>query len=176
MKPLTHEVTEKLNLVSFLAALCLFLGAIEYMLPKPVPFLRLGLANLPILLALSLLNTPYLLLLILLKVLAQALIQGTLFSYTLLLSFSGSFASGLVMLAAHRLFGRAITLVGISIFGAMASNLCQLFLAVYLIFGKSGWMIAPVLLGIGLASSTLLGLFAEAFNRISRWIKERLSS
>jgi heptaprenyl diphosphate synthase len=165
------RATDRLDRIAVFAALCLFLGAVEYMIPKPVPFLRLGLANLPILLALGILPLPHLLILILLKVLGQALIQGTLFSYAFLLSFCGSFGGGLVMAAAHRLLGGHISLVGVSILGALAGNTCQLLLAVYLVFGAAGWMIAPLLYGIGLASSAVLGLASETFRTRSRWIR-----
>jgi len=167
-----RRAIDRFDRIAVLAALCLFLGAVEYMIPKPVPFLRLGLANLPVLLALGVLPLPHLLLLILLKVLGQALIQGALFSYAFLLSFCGSFASGLVMAAAHRLLGSHISLVGVSILGALASNTCQLLLAVCLVFGGAGWMIAPLLYGIGLASSTVLGLAAETFWSRSRWVRQ----
>ena len=175
---MTRKATDQLDGIAFFAAFCLFLGAVEFMIPKPIPFLRIGLANVPILLALPILPLPQLLLLILIKVLGQALIQGTLISYAFLLSLAGSFASGLVMAGVQKAFGRHISLVGTSIFGALASNLCQLLLAVYLVFGEPGWMIAPLLFGIGLASSTLLGFFAEAFRRKSRWYRglEPLSS
>ena len=39
-------------LTALAAAICLFLAGIEYMIPRPLPFLRIGLANLPLLLAL----------------------------------------------------------------------------------------------------------------------------
>ena len=34
------------RLVALAAAVCLFLASIEYLIPKPLPFLRIGLANL----------------------------------------------------------------------------------------------------------------------------------
>jgi heptaprenyl diphosphate synthase len=169
-----RTATDRLDVIAFLAALCLFLSTLEYVIPKPIPFLRLGLANLPILISLPYLPVPSLLLLVLLKVLGQALVQGSLYSYVFLFSLSGSFASGTVMILLSRLAGRSISLIGISVMGALASNACQTLLAVFLVFGKNGWLIAPILMGVGLASSLLLGLFAEKFVRTSRWVKETL--
>ena len=83
---------------SFLAALCLLLSSVEYAIPKPLPFLRLGLANLPIILSLRKLSVRNVLLLTLLKIVGQAIISGTLFSYVFLLSASGSIASVCIML------------------------------------------------------------------------------
>ena len=167
-----HVDNKRLDLISFLAAFCLLLSTLEYVIPKPIPVLRLGLANLPVVIALRILPVPSILLLILLKVLGQALIQGSLFSYVFLFSLAGSLASGAVMIALSRSTGKHMSLIGISIGGAMASNFCQILLAVALVFGSNGWLIAPPLLGIGLISSGLLGYFAETFIRKSRWVRE----
>ena len=67
------------NLVPFLAALCIFLSAVEYAVPKPLPFMRLGLANLPIILALFLLNARQYFLLVFVKVLGQSIVSGNSF-------------------------------------------------------------------------------------------------
>lgn len=158
------------RLVALAAAICLFLASIEYMIPKPLPFLRIGLANLPLLLALDLFPVSHFFILLGIKILGQSLIQGTLFSFTFLLSLSGSLASGLIMLAARRLFKGASTLIGISILGALSSNLMQLTLARYLVFGRSAWMIAPPFLLVGLISSSILGYLAEVYKQRSTWL------
>lgn len=160
----------KTELTAFLGGLCLFLSAIEYLFPRPVPFMRLGLANLPILLSLKLLPFPYILLLVLLKVIGQGLISGTLASYVFLFSVAGSFTSVFVMFAAYKMPSNLISLIGVSIVGALSGNLIQLLLSVKFIFGESAWVIAPLFLGIGTVSSFLIGLFALKFNDRSRWI------
>jgi len=174
MRSISDE--KSLSLLSFLAALSLFLSAIEYMIPKPVPFMRIGLANLPVLLAFRLLPPQLVLFLVLIKVVGQGLIQGTLFSYVFLFSVTGSFSSVLVMLGMYYLFKNRITLVGVSISGAVTSNSVQIIMARLFVFGKAAWLIAPPFLGIGLVSGFLLGLFAEAFWKKSRWVKEITSA
>jgi heptaprenyl diphosphate synthase len=74
------------------------------------------------------------------------------------------------MLAARRLFKGASTLIGISILGALSSNLVQLTLARYLVFGRSAWMIAPPFLLVGLISSSILGYLAEVYKQRSTWL------
>jgi heptaprenyl diphosphate synthase len=160
---------DKLELTAFMGALCLFFSTIEYLFPKPVPFFRLGLANIPIIVSLEFFSPGYVFLLVLLKVVGQGLINGTLASYVFLFSAAGSLASALGMLAAHRLGGKRITLVGVSLFGAVASNVVQIWLSVTFIFGVSAWIIAPVFLGLGTASGFFVGLFAERFREKSRW-------
>jgi heptaprenyl diphosphate synthase len=150
--------------------LCLFFSAIEYMIPKPIPFLRVGIANLPILIALDVLPVPALLLVVLLKVIGQGLIGGTLFSYVFLFSAVGSFASGLSMILFRRLLGRRVSLVGVGVLGALFSNTAQIILARLLIFGEGAWLIAPPFLAIGTVTATILGVFAERFAARSRWL------
>jgi len=162
--------TERRDLVAFLGALCLFLSAIEYMIPKPIPFLRVGIANLPVLISLDLLPFPSFLLVILLKVLGQGLIGGTLISYVFLFSAVGSFASGLTMLGVRRLFRNGMSLAGVGVLGALVGNMAQILLARVLIFGEGAWLIAPPFLAAGTVTATILGLFAGRFSARSRWL------
>lgn len=158
----------------FFSALCLFLSMVEYAIPKPLPFLRLGLANLPILLAFSKLKLKNVALLVVIKTLVQGLISGTLFSYVFLFSAAGSSAAALSMgilyysCVKHR-NQPLVSLVGMSVAGALGNNGAQLLVARYLIFGTAARYIAPVLLCSGLVTGLLLGIFAQKFVAISRW-------
>lgn len=145
-------------------------ATVEYLFPKPVPFFRLGLANLPILLALDFLPLPLLGVVVLLKVLGQGLINGTLASYVFLFSLAGSLAAGVVMVVSHRLFRDRIGLVGISLFGALASNIVQVLLSIGFIFGAGSWVIAPLFLSLGSISGLVVGVIAERFRQRSRWL------
>ena len=68
------------DVTALLAAFCFFLSAIEYMLPKPMPFMRLGIANLPILLAVDLLPFKWFRVLAAAKVVGMRIVSGSLFS------------------------------------------------------------------------------------------------
>lgn len=162
-------LSDRRELAAFLGGSCLFFATIEYLVPKPLPFVRLGLANLPILLALDLLPAGYILLITAVKVVGQGLLNGTFASYVFLFSMAGSIASTSVMLLAHRVGGRWITLLGVSVLGALASNGVQILLSLLFIFGANARYIAPLLLGIGTASGIAIGAFAVVFARKSRW-------
>ena len=157
--------------VALAAAVCIFLSSIEYLIPKPLPFLRLGLANLPLLACLDLLPVGPFLLLLVLKAAGQGLVQGSLFSVIFLFSAAGTLASGAVMLGARRLLGQRISLIGISVLGALASNLSQLALAGAIAFGPSAWLIAPPFLAVGLATSAVLGALAQGYVRRSAFLQ-----
>jgi len=159
----------KLNRIALLGAFSMFLSTVEYLFPRPIPFMRLGLANLPLLLGLEVLPAPSYLLLVILKVLGQALVNGTLASYVFLFSLFGSLGSALVMYFSYRLLKKHISFVGISLLGALASNSMQIVLSVLFIFGSSAWRILPLFLGIGLVSGLFIGVFAQHFSERSRW-------
>ena len=156
--------------VALLGSLCLFLSAIEYLIPKPLPFMRIGLANLPLLLALDILGPGEFFLLALLKVLGQGIIGGTLFSYVFLFSLAGTFTSATLMYLLRRLLGKKyLGFAGLGCAGAMASNGIQLILARYLIFGASLRYLIPPFLASGFITGIALGLICEYFCRHSRW-------
>jgi len=164
------QTTDK-KLLPFLAALCLFLAAVEYAIPKPLPFLRLGLANLPVIIALFIMPTRDIYKLILLKIMGQALITGTLFSYIFLFSAAGSLASGLTMLGVHRILRNRISCIGLSLAGAAANNIAQLIVAHLILFGSATRYIAPILLISGAVTGLILGIFTQMFTERSKWFR-----
>lgn len=154
---------------AWFGALCFFLSTVEYMIPKPLPFLRLGLANLPVMLAVDILPIPAFIALIAIKVLGQGLVGGTLFSYIFVFSAAGSVASAVLMAGLRKFFKRRVSWIGISVAGAFASNAAQLTLARFWIFGPSAWYIAPPFLAVGILTGIVLGAFANLFEEKSAW-------
>jgi len=157
--------------LALLGACCLFLSAVDYMIPKPLPFMRLGLANLPLMLALDIFPFPVFMILVGLKILGQALITGTLFSYVFLFSLTGTLFSALIMFSLRRIFKERITFVGIGTAGAMVSNISQMALAWFFIFRQNIIYIAPLFLGVGLVTGIVLGIFCETFARRSEFYR-----
>jgi heptaprenyl diphosphate synthase len=161
---------EERRTLALLGSLCLFLSAIEYLIPKPLPFMRIGLANLPLLLALDIFGPKEFFLLALLKVLGQGIMGGTLFSWVFLFSFAGTFTSAALMYLLRKALGKKrIGFAGLGCAGAMASNGVQLVLARYLIFGPALRYLAPPFLASGFVTGIALGLVCEYFCRHSRW-------
>ena len=162
--------------LSLLGGFCFFLSTLEFMVPKPLPFIRLGLANLPLLLALDIMPFSSFMILSAVKICGQALISGTLFSYVFLFSLGGTGASALLMYALHRGLGKErISLIGIGAAGALASNGVQLVLAYFFIFGDSVRYVAVPVLALGLVTGSLLGAAGEYFTRHSAWYREQLT-
>jgi heptaprenyl diphosphate synthase len=160
---------DKADVTALLGAFCFFLSALEYMIPKPLPFMRLGIANLPILLAVDLLPMRWFLVLALVKVVGMSVISGSLFPYIALFSLAGTMIAALAMWIARKTGGRYISAVGVSVVGAIASNAVQILIARVVVFGKAALLIAPLFIGMGLITGALLGLFAESFIAKSTW-------
>jgi heptaprenyl diphosphate synthase len=156
--------------LALLGSLCLFLSAVEYLIPKPLPFMRIGLANLPLLLALNIFGAKDFFLLALIKVLGQGIMGGTLFSWVFLFSVAGTFTSAALMYLLRRFLSQKyLGFTGISCAGAVASNGVQLVLARYLVFGPALRYLAPPFLASGFITGIVLGLVCEYFCRRSRW-------
>jgi heptaprenyl diphosphate synthase len=168
-EPTDRRWGDKADITALLGAFCFFLSAVEYMIPKPLPFMRLGIANLPILLAADLLPLPWFLVLALVKVVGMSVISGSLFSYIALFSLSGTLVAALVMWTARKAGGRHISAIGVSVLGAVASNAVQILLARAVVFGDAARLIAPPFLAMGLVTGAALGFFAEAFAGKSQW-------
>ncbi|WP_018527402.1 Gx transporter family protein [Alkalispirochaeta alkalica] len=158
------------DLLALLAAVAIFCSTLEYLIPKPVPFFRIGFANLPLLVMIRVFRGRHLFSLALAKVLGQGLINGTLASYVFLFSLAGTLASVAVMIGVARAGGNRVSLVGISTAGALASNVVQVSLSVLFIFGPRSWVMAPPFLLLGVVAGVSVGGLAEYLSRRSRWV------
>ena len=158
-----------------LSALCFFLSTIEFMIPRPLPFLRIGLANVPVMLAADMLPFRPFAALVALKLLGQGLVGGTLFSYVFLFSLAGTAASAAVTFALRRGLGKRVSFLGTSVAAAFASNATQLALARAFVFGEGIAFVAPPFLALGIVTGAALGFATNAFAARSRWYAGILS-
>jgi uncharacterized membrane protein len=140
------------------------------MIPKPLPFMRLGIANLPILVGASFLSLPEIAALALVKVIGMSLISGTLFSYVALFSLAGTLTAAAVMWTALKAPRGLLSPIGASALGAVASNAAQLALARAFVFREAARLVAPPFLAAGLVTGVLLGVFAALFAERSAWL------
>ncbi len=120
-----HE-TRKLVLLALLVALAIVLRGLEGLIPNPLPWVRIGLANIMTLLAILLFGVKAGVLLTVLRVMIASLLFGTFLSPTFILSFSAGLLSTLVMGAATVCCRQVLSPVGISVLGGVTHNLMQL--------------------------------------------------
>ncbi len=148
-----------------LLALALVLHGLEALLPPPlpVPGVKLGLANLMTVAAMLALGARAGLLLALARSVLGGLLLGTFLSVGFFLSLGGALAGALATAVALRWLRPGLSLVGVSVLGALAHNTAQLALA-WLWFVHSGvlFFYLPVLWLLAAASGTATGLVLRA--------------
>ena len=144
------------------AATLLFL--LERVLPNPVPWVRLGLANGVTLLVLLRHGPGAALAVLVLRLGLGGFFAGTLLGPQFLLASSGGIASWAAMVLASR-WG-ALSALGLSVLGACAHAATQL-LVVDIVFaaGHGMWDLLSLFLGLALVTGTLTGLLVDVLSR-----------
>ncbi|MBD3366824.1 MAG: heptaprenyl diphosphate synthase [Candidatus Eisenbacteria bacterium] len=139
----------------------LVLHAVDRLIPSPVPFARLGLANVVTLVALIALGLPEALVVTGLRVVVAALILGTFGGPAFLLALAGGLASALVMGALVRWTMPPLGVVGASLVGAAVHNVTQLAVVGALFTGlAAAARLTPAALLVSAAAGLATGIVA----------------
>lgn len=168
--------------ISALVAIASVLQIAESLFPHPVPWLRLGLANMITLASLVIFGYAVAIQVAVLRTILSSFLLGTFFTPGFLLSFSGALMSALVMggiynlgrmgkgnPSTHHLTGFSI--VGVSILGALTHNLTQLFVAYFFLIRHKGiFMILPFLIAAAVVTGFITGYGANYLSREMRKI------
>lgn len=165
--------TRKLVYYSFFITLATVLGLVEAMLPNPLPIpgVKLGLANTVTLIAIYLYGLKDGLALSVLRVIFVSLLLGTFLSVSFLLSMTGALASTLVMALLKRCVP-ALSIIGVSIAGAVTHNMGQLLMAAVLIQTGYIFFYLPVLLLAAIPTGVVTGYIARL---LLVYLKDRLN-
>ena len=160
-RPDLEQVRRRVFLALFIA-LAVALHTFEALLPNPLPWFRIGLANILALTALYIYGIRALWIVSLARILVGSLILGTLFSPGFLLSLSGGLLATLLMSLGYWLWQPRIGPVGVSVLGALGHVSGQLLIAWLLIIRHpSIWMLLPFFLLFALISGMVNGLAAD---------------
>lgn len=150
--------TRELVLLALLVALAVVLRGLEGLIPSPLPWVRIGLANIMTLLAILLFGLKAGMLLTILRVLIASLLFGTFLSPTFLMSLIAGICSTLVMGALYLMFRPVFSPIGISVLGGFVHNLAQLLTAYILIVKHLEiFYLFPILSVIGILSGFFNG-------------------
>ncbi len=146
-------------------AMAVALHWVESFLPSPLPFLRLGLANILTLCALYLFGGPAALVVTLSRVVIGCLMAGSLFTPAFFFALGGGLASALVMWALPK---GVFSPIGVSIAGACAHMATQLLLAAFLIRHVSLLKVLPLFLLVSVITGILNGYCARLIMSVFR--------
>lgn len=151
-----NSKARRVALYGMLTALAFILSYVESLVPVTVgiPGVKLGLANLVVVIALYTLDLKGAFVISVVRIVLSGLTFGGLFS--MLYSLAGGLLSFAVMaiLSRKKLFGT----VGVSVCGGVAHNIGQLLVAMAVLETESVWYYFPVLLISGSVAGVLIGL------------------
>jgi len=148
--------------IALLSAYAIALHGFESLLPTPIPWLRLGLANIITLVALFLYGLRVAMMVTLIRVTLASLFAGTFLGPGFLLSMGGGITSTLAMGYVLYLSPRIFSPVGLSVIGALFHNIAQLLLAYVIIIQRLGavLLIGPFIILLGVLTGTVNGIIA----------------
>lgn len=155
--------------LSLLTALAIGIHMFEFLLPSPLPGFRPGLANIMVVTALILFGSREAWTLTLFRIGFGSFLLGTLFSPTFLLALSGGITSLIAMQSAWGLLGERVSPIGVSVVGAVAHVVGQLFVASNLIVQHEGvWSLLPTLMIMSIITGIINGYLAMQLIRMIR--------
>ena len=145
-------MTKKVSVIGLFTAMALLLSCIENLLPfrTGIPGIKLGIANLIIVIAFYFLPSREVLSISLLRVFFLSIFSGS--PFTAVFSLTGAIASFLAMYISYR--RNSFSPAGISIIGGVTHNLAQLLISALLLNTPAFLWYSPVLL----LSGTVTGL------------------
>ncbi len=153
--------------IAVLAAYAIALSGFESLIPTPIPWLRLGLANIITLAALFLYGFRTAMTVTLIRVVLASLFLGTFLGPAFILSFGGGVSSTAAMGLVHRVFRKTFGPVGLSLIGALFHNLAQLALAYVLFIQRieAVLLISPILILLGTFTGVANGVISDLLIR-----------
>ena len=149
---------EKILILAAYSIMAVLLFVVESVIPKPLPFMRIGLANVFILLILVQIGFFPALVVTLTKVIIGNLFSGLLFTPLVLFSLVSSIVSLAVMWTLYK-SRISFSMIGVSIAGALSHLLTQLVLGYFLFIHSSRiFALLPIVLLVGLISGLITGM------------------
>lgn len=155
---------QRLARLALLLALATVIHTAESFLPLTFLWFKFGFANIIGLSTLYLFGFQDALVVTLGRIFLGSLASGLFGSPAFLLSSSGGILSIMTMGLAHRLAGRYLSEVGVSLIGAVTHNLAQLVVAYLILIRNEGvFLLLPLMLATALGTGILNGLAARFF-------------
>ena len=145
--------------LALLTTVGLVLFIFESLIPRPLPWLKPGLANAASLLALYLYGLVPALVVAALRVVLGSLILGSFFNPVFIFSLGGAVVATVMMGLGKRFSGQHLSVVGISVLGAFAHNLTQAALAYFWVVKRSEMLyLLPMMLLSSIFTGFVVGV------------------
>lgn len=163
-------MAKKAAYMGMLTALAFVFSYIEFLLPinLGVPGIKLGLANLVVIVALYLMNVRVACTLSFVRILLTGLTFGN--PASMIYSFAGGMLSLAIMIMAKKSDFFSVT--GVSVLGGVFHNVGQIIVAILVVETKSLLFYLPVLILSGTVAGVLIGILASILIRHLNKMKE----
>ena len=157
----SHQAVRWLTRMALLTAVAVVLGYIEHLIPMPggIPGIKLGLANTVLLYAIYLLDARSAWLLMILKVGLSGLMYGGVSA--MMFSFGGGLCSLVMMLLVKKLGGSGVSIIGVSVVGAVFHNVGQTAVAALMVNTAALMGYVPFLLVAAVVTGILTVIAAK---------------
>lgn len=155
----TNRVTHKISLVAVFIALAMILSYIETLFPTSllIPGVKLGLANLVVLIPLYRYGFWEALVISVTRVILVGITFGS--PFTIIYGLTGAILSLLVMASAKKYL--PLSMVGVSVLGGISHNIGQLVVAAIIINNQKMFFYLPILLVAGVVTGLIIGLLSR---------------
>ncbi len=152
-----HKGKRRIYDIIFFAFISSFIAALENMFPRPIPYFRIGFSFIIVIIVLDSFTLREMILLIFIKNLSVAIAFAYIFTPPFYLGLCGGIVSVIIM-KFMRVFKNTFSFFGISLAGALTSNLSQAFLSKYLFhLPDIKFLIVPVLV-LSLITGSIVGI------------------
>ncbi|MBT3169572.1 MAG: Gx transporter family protein [Candidatus Cloacimonetes bacterium] len=153
----------RLTKIAFFTALAISIYILEMLIPKPFPFVKVGFANIIILILLASNGAKIAFLVTIGKTIMGGFLTGTIFTPTTIISLT----SGIIALFVMSIVFKtkiSFSFIGVSILGAIAHNFTQILVVrILLIKENSIFYLTPILIILGIITGIITGYLAILF-------------
>ncbi|MEA4971990.1 hypothetical protein SDC9_64731 [bioreactor metagenome] len=152
-------MSRKVAFYGIFAALGILMGYVEYIIPSPVPVpgIKLGLANVIVLIAMYFIGNKAALSVSAVRVLISSLLFGGFSGF--LYSIAGALVSFFVMASVKKI--KSAGIIGVSIMGGVSHNIAQIAVAALVLQTTGLVYYIPALLVSGVITGIVIGIVAK---------------
>ena len=166
------------KLLYIFVALSSSIFILESFIPRPLPWIKLGLSNVITVLLIYFFPLNFVLKVVVYRVVIGSIFSASLFTPSFFLSFSGGISSAVAMFLAKKFFDKFFSSIGISIIGAETHIFTQL-LVVYKFIIKDAdiFKLTPYLIIFSLITGLIIGIISlKVIEDFEKFYNEYLSS
>lgn len=152
---------KRLAIISTLTAMAIILSILESFIPMFIPGVKLGLANVIILIMLYEFRISEALAVNVLRILIVGILRSTLLSPTFIMSLSGGLLSFLIMMIFSRI--KVFSVIGVSVLGSVSHCVGQIIVAMILLSTEAVIYYLPFIGILSCATGVLCGLITRIY-------------